>query len=170
MSQSGQPEYRIGHGFDVHRFSDTYIADKPLKLAGLVLPDKRSLVAHSDGDLVLHAICDAILGAVAGGDIGQHFPDTDESFANADSVNLLQQVLDIANKRGFQPVNIDVTVIAQVPKLAPHRQQMVARLAELMHLDTDRVNLKATTTEAMGYIGREEGIACHCVVLMTACE
>lgn len=170
MTQAGQPDYRIGHGFDVHRFSETYIADKPLKLAGLVLPDKRSLLAHSDGDLVLHAICDAVLGAVAAGDIGEHFPDTDNSFANADSGNLLQQVLDIANKRGFQPVNIDVTVIAQVPKLAPYRQEMIASLAGLMHLDTDRVNLKATTTEALGYIGREEGIACHCVVLMTASE
>ncbi len=157
---------RIGHGFDVHRFSDSFDAAKPLKLAGVQLPDRLSLLAHSDGDLVLHAVCDAILGAIAAGDIGQHFPDTDIEYANADSANLLQMVLDLADKKGYQPVNVDVTVIAQNPKLSPHRQEMVASLAELLHLDTDRVNVKATTTEQLGYIGREEGIACHCVVLM----
>ncbi|MCG8412866.1 MAG: 2-C-methyl-D-erythritol 2,4-cyclodiphosphate synthase [Pseudomonadales bacterium] len=157
---------RIGHGYDVHRFDANYTPDKPLKLGGVVLPDELSLLAHSDGDLVLHAVCDAILGAIAAADIGQHFPDTDEQYANADSVSLLQQVLDLADKKGFQPINVDVTLIAQVPKLAPHRQELVASLAELLHLDTDRVNFKATTTEGMGYIGREEGMACHCVILM----
>jgi len=168
VSQSGIPSWRIGHGFDVHRFSDEFLPEKPLKLAGMILPDQKSLLAHSDGDAVLHAVCDAILGAIAAGDIGQHFPDTDDSLANVDSVVLLQEVLDKADKNGFQPINVDVTLIAQVPKLAPHRQKMVARLAELLHLDTDRVNLKATTTEGMGYIGREEGLACHAVVLMAA--
>lgn len=170
MSQTNATAWRIGHGFDVHRFSDEFLPEKPLKLAGMVLPVEKSLLAHSDGDAVLHAVCDAILGAVAGGDIGQHFPDTDEALANVDSVLLLQDVLDKADKTGFQPINVDVTVIAQVPKLAPYRQKMVARLAELLHLDTDRVNLKATTTEGMGYIGREEGIACHAVVLMSASD
>ncbi len=170
MSQSHAPAWRIGHGFDVHRFSDVFLADKPLKLAGLVLPEERSLLAHSDGDVVLHAVCDAILGAIAAGDIGQHFPDTDDNLANVDSVVLLQEVMDMADKTGFQPTNIDVTLIAQVPKLAPYRQEMVARLAELLHLDTDRVNLKATTTEGMGYIGREEGLACHAVILMSASD
>ncbi|MEQ8314120.1 MAG: 2-C-methyl-D-erythritol 2,4-cyclodiphosphate synthase [Gammaproteobacteria bacterium] len=163
-------DFRIGHGFDVHRFADSFDPDKPLKLAGLTLPDEMSLVAHSDGDVVLHAICDAMLGAIAAGDIGQHFPDTDARYANADSINLLQQVLNEANKRGFQPINVDVTVVAQTPKLAGHREEMVAGLAGLLHLDTDRVNLKATTTEGMGYIGRKEGIACHCVVLMAASD
>lgn len=161
-------DIRIGHGFDVHKFSDKFVSEKPLKLAGVLLPEELSLLAHSDGDLVLHAVCDAILGAIAAADIGQHFPDNDSEYANADSANLLQQVLDIADKKGFRPVNVDVTVVAQVPKLSPHRQEMVASLAELLHLDTDRVNVKATTTEGLGYIGREEGIACHCVILMSS--
>lgn len=159
---------RIGHGYDVHRFDTSFNPDKPLKLGGVLFPDQLSLVAHSDGDLILHAVCDAILGAIAAGDIGQHFPDTDSDYANADSVALLQQVLDLADKKGFQPINVDVTVIAQIPKLSAHRQELVASLAELLHLDTDRVNLKATTTEGMGYIGRKEGMACHCVILMAA--
>ena len=157
---------RIGHGFDVHKFAAEYSADKPLVLAGVRLEDKRSLVAHSDGDVVLHAVCDAILGAIAAGDIGDHFPDSDASYAGADSSNLLLEVLELANKKGFQPINVDVTIIAQVPRLSGHRQQMMASLAGLLHLDTDRVNVKATTTERMGYLGSEEGMACHCVVLM----
>lgn len=159
---------RIGHGYDVHRFSDVFLEDKPLKLCGLVLPEQRSLLAHSDGDVVLHAVCDAVLGAIGAGDIGQHFPDTDAAFAGEDSGNLLQQVLVLAKKKGLKPLNVDVTVIAQVPKLAPHRPGMASRLAELLELDPDRVNIKATTTEGLGYIGREEGIACHCVVLLGA--
>ncbi|MFL2856320.1 MAG: 2-C-methyl-D-erythritol 2,4-cyclodiphosphate synthase [Pseudohongiellaceae bacterium] len=157
---------RIGHGIDVHKFAESYLDDKPLKLAGLTIPDNYSLLAHSDGDVVLHAICDAILGACAAGDIGQHFPNTDEQFANADSSQLLEQVLQIANKNQMQIINLDVTVIAQVPILAPYRQEMVASLCVLLSLDSDRVNLKATTTERLGYIGREEGIACHAIILM----
>ncbi len=160
-------DFRIGHGFDVHRFSTAYDAEKPLKLAGVLLADQLSLEAHSDGDLVLHAVCDAMLGAVSAGDIGDYFPDDDNEYANADSANLLQQVLHIADKKGFRPENVDATVIAQIPRLSPHRQKMVVSLAELLHLDTDRVNIKATTTEKLGYIGREEGIACHCVILMS---
>lgn len=159
---------RIGHGYDVHRFSDVFLEDKPLKLCGLLIPEQRSLLAHSDGDVVLHAVCDAILGGIGEGDIGQHFPDTDAAFAGEDSGNLLRQVLALAKKKGLQPLNVDVTVIAQVPKLAPHRQGMTVRLAELLELDPARVNVKATTTEGLGYIGREEGIACHCVVLLGA--
>jgi len=157
---------RIGHGIDVHKFAESYLDDKPLKLAGLTIPDNYSLLAHSDGDVVLHAICDAILGACAAGDIGQHFPNTDEQFANADSSQLLEQVLQIANKNQMQIINLDVTVIAQVPILAPYRQEMVASLCVLLSLDSDRVNLKATTTERLGYIGKEEGIACHAIILM----
>jgi 2-C-methyl-D-erythritol 2,4-cyclodiphosphate synthase len=157
---------RIGHGVDVHRFADSYQEDKPLKLGGIVLAEKYSLEAHSDGDVVLHGICDAILGACAAGDIGDHFPDTDEKFANIDSAHLLEQVLQIADKKHFHILNVDITVIAQVPKLSPYRQAMTANLCDLLSLDSDRVNLKATTTERLGSIGREEGIACHAVVLM----
>lgn len=157
---------RIGLGVDVHRFADSYQKDKPLKLAGIVLVEEYSLEAHSDGDVVLHAICDAILGACGAGDIGDHFPDTDKKFANIDSAQLLQQVMQIADKKQFHIINLDITVVAQVPKLAPYRQSMVANLNALLSLDSDRVNLKATTTERLGFIGREEGIACHAVVLM----
>ena len=159
---------RIGHGFDVHRFSDSYDANKPLKLAGCELPDKKSLEAHSDGDVVLHAICDAVLGAIAGGDIGRHFPDDDADFAGIDSARLVEQVLQLADEKQFLLVNVDITVVAQTPKLAPYRQDMIAVLRRLLRLDSGRVNLKATTTEGLGYIGREEAIACHAVVLMQA--
>ena len=161
-------DIRIGHGYDVHRFSTAYSADKPLTLAGVVLPDQLSLEAHSDGDLVLHAICDAILGAIAAADIGEHFPDTDAGYANADSAELLRTVLGLARSRGFRPGNLDITLIAQIPRLAPHRPTLLASLAGLLGLDRQRINLKATTTEGMGYIGRKEGMACHCVVLMVA--
>lgn len=157
---------RVGHGYDLHRFSETYDPAKPLRLAGLELKEKRSLVAHSDGDVILHAICDAVLGAIAAGDIGQHFPDSSPAYANIDSSQLVSQVLELAAKKNFLLVNCDVTVIAQVPKLSPYRDQMRASLADALGIDTDRVNIKATTTEGLGAIGREEGIACHCVVLM----
>ena len=117
---------------------------------------------------MLHAICDAILGAIGAGDIGQHFPDDDAAFANIASSDLLRQVLEIAEAKQFQPVNVDVTVVAQVPKLSPHRQQMVAKMSSLLALPEDCVNLKATTTEGLGYIGREEGIACHAVALVSS--
>ena len=159
---------RIGHGFDVHRFDEEFDARKPLKLAGIVLPEPRSLVAHSDGDLLLHAVCDAILGAIAAGDIGLHFPESDAAYANADSSELLRQVLDLASARHFKLVNVDVTVVAQVPRLAPHVPEMTLNLASLLKLPSERVNIKATTTERMGYIGREEGIACYAVVLMNS--
>jgi 2-C-methyl-D-erythritol 2,4-cyclodiphosphate synthase len=162
------PAMRIGHGYDVHRFRDEYDPNQPLVLGGCLLPDRKTLVAHSDGDVVLHAVCDAILGAIAEGDIGQHFPDSDTKYAGADSSVLLQQVLSLASSKGFELANIDITVVAQVPRLAPHRQQLTDRIAELLGLDKSRVNLKATTTEGLGYIGREEGIACHCVVLLQA--
>ena len=157
---------RIGHGFDVHRFSTEFDPDKPLILAGCLIAEQRSLEAHSDGDEILHAICDAMLGAIAAGDIGEHFPDSDATWRNADSGALLEQVMQLAGRQNFTPVNVDVTVVAQVPKLSPYRQQMRSSLCRLLQLDPDRVNLKATTTEGLGSIGREEGIACHAVVLM----
>lgn len=158
---------RIGHGLDVHRFAKTFNADKPLKLAGVQLKDKMSLVAHSDGDVVLHAICDALLGAIAAGDIGQHFPDSSAAYKNADSSQLLSEVMDMAAKKGASLINCDVTIVAQVPKIAKHRDAMRASLSALLGIDTDRVNIKATTTEGLGYIGRAEGIACHAVVLLS---
>ena len=157
---------RIGHGFDVHRFSDHYLPDKPLRLAGVTLPDELSLLAHSDGDLVLHALCDAILGAIGEADIGTHFPDNDAAWANADSVGLLRRVLELAAGRGLAPLNVDITVVAQIPKIEPHRASLRASLTDLLGLRPDQVNLKATTTEGLGCIGRKEGMACHCVVLM----
>tara|TARA_B110000438_G_scaffold20597_1_gene18777 strand:+ start:25591 stop:26091 length:501 start_codon:yes stop_codon:yes gene_type:complete len=157
---------RVGHGIDVHRFANSYKEGKPLKLGGIIISEKYSLEAHSDGDVVLHGICDAILGACAAGDIGDHFPDTDEAYANIDSAQLLEQVLRTADKKQFYIINIDVTIIAQVPKLSPYKQNMVANLCGLLNLDLDRVNVKATTTESLGSIGREEGIACHAIVLM----
>lgn len=157
---------RIGHGYDVHRFDSEHRAEKPLTLAGVVLADKLSLVAHSDGDVILHAVCDAILGALGEGDIGQHFPDTDAKFAGAASTDLLQHVITIMDARQHYIVNIDITVIAEVPKLTPHRINMISSLANLLELPEQRVNLKATTTEGLGAIGRKEGIACAAVVLL----
>jgi 2-C-methyl-D-erythritol 2,4-cyclodiphosphate synthase len=157
---------RIGHGYDVHRFDVEYVAAKPLTLAGVVLEDKMSLVAHSDGDVILHAVCDAILGALGEGDIGLHFPDTDPKFAGAASGDLLQEVLAMMGARKHYLVNVDITVIAQVPKLTPHRINMISSLANLLELPEQRVNLKATTTESLGAIGRKEGIACAAVVLL----
>ncbi|MEQ8955104.1 MAG: 2-C-methyl-D-erythritol 2,4-cyclodiphosphate synthase [Gammaproteobacteria bacterium] len=157
---------RIGHGIDVHRFADQYQADKPLVLAGVTLPVQKSLLAHSDGDLVLHALADAVLGAIAHGDIGQHFPDSDPAIAGISSGEIIRQVLAQARAAGFSLVNIDITLVAQVPKLSPHMAAMRSSLATLTGLDSAAVNLKATTTEGMGYIGREEGMACHAVVLL----
>jgi 2-C-methyl-D-erythritol 2,4-cyclodiphosphate synthase len=157
---------RIGHGYDVHRFSEKYDTAKPLTLAGIEIPEQYSLLAHSDGDVILHAVCDAILGALGEGDIGQHFPDTDAQFAGVASGDLLKQVLVLMDARQLYLVNVDITVVAQVPKLNPHRVNMVSSLANLLELPEQQVNLKATTTEGLGAIGRKEGIACTAVVLL----
>ena len=157
---------RIGHGYDVHRFDSEFREDKPLTLAGVELADRLSLLAHSDGDVILHAVCVAILGALGEGDIGQHFPDTDEKFAGAASSELLQQVLVMMDARQLYLVNVDITVVAEVPKLSPHRINMRSSLANLLELPEQQVNLKATTTEGLGAIGRKEGIACAAVVLL----
>ena len=157
---------RIGHGFDVHRFTENFDISNPLKLAGRLIPEELSLEAHSDGDLVLHAVCDAMLGAMAIGDIGEHFPSNNAALAGIDSAELLERVLQLADKKQFRLVNVDVTVIAQVPKLSPYRYELRDSLSSLLQMDSDRVNLKASTTEQLGYIGRKEGMACHAVVLM----
>lgn len=153
---------RIGHGFDVHKFG----GEGPLKLGGIEVPYSQGLIAHSDGDVILHAVADALLGAAALGDIGKHFPDTDAQFKNADSGELLRHVVDLVARRGWRVNNLDVTVVAQAPKLAPFIPDMCQRIASLTGLDINAVNVKATTTEQLGYIGRKEGIACHAVALL----
>lgn len=153
---------RIGHGFDVHKFG----GDKPLILGGVTVPYECGLIAHSDGDVVLHAISDAILGAMALGDIGKHFPDTDAQFAGADSRVLLRHCYDLAKQKGFIIGNLDVTVIAQAPKMLPYIDGIRTCLAQDLNTDIDDINVKATTTEKLGFTGRKEGIAVEAVVLM----
>lgn len=153
---------RIGHGYDVHKFG----GDGPLTLGGIQVPYEQGLLAHSDGDVILHAIADALLGAVALGDIGQHFPDTDAQYAGADSGQLLQHVYQLVYEQGFELGNLDVTVVAQAPKLATYIPTMRNRIAELLAAPVSHINVKATTTEKLGFVGRKEGIACHAVVLV----
>jgi 2-C-methyl-D-erythritol 2,4-cyclodiphosphate synthase len=158
---------RIGHGFDVHAFAEA-APDSAVVLGGVAIAHSRCLRAHSDGDVVLHALCDALLGAVGAGDIGHHFPDTDPAFAGADSRELLRRVMHEVGEAGFAPVNADITVIAQEPRLAPHIQAMREHISADIELAVSCVNVKATTTEKLGYIGRGEGIAAHAVVLLQA--
>jgi 2-C-methyl-D-erythritol 2,4-cyclodiphosphate synthase len=153
---------RIGHGFDVHRL----VPGRPLIIGGVAIPWHLGLLGHSDADVLLHAICDAILGALGLGDIGKHFPDSDPAFQGIDSMRLLEHVVGLAAARGFAVGNLDATVVAQQPKLAAHVPLMVARIAAGCRVDAARINVKATTTEQLGYTGRGEGIAAHAVVLM----
>lgn len=153
---------RIGHGFDAHRFG----AQRALMLGGVQVAHSTGLLAHSDGDVVLHALCDALLGAAALGDIGRHFPDTDAAYANIDSRVLLARVMAAVRAAGFEVVNADITIIAQVPRLAGSMDAMRACIANGLGICDGAVNVKATTTERMGWIGREEGIATHAVVLL----
>lgn len=153
---------RIGHGYDVHRFGEGDF----ITLGGLQIAHDRGLVAHSDGDVVLHALTDAILGAAALGDIGRHFPDTDPQFKGADSRVLLRHALSLVHAKGWQVGNVDVTIAAQAPKLAPHIETMCERVAEDLQVTRDQVNIKATTTEKLGFVGRKEGIAVHAVALL----
>jgi len=159
-------DIRVGHGYDVHRFADSSASTKPLLLGGITIPFGRALEAHSDGDLLLHALCDALLGAMGKGDIGQHFPDDDPRFANADSSLFLSQIIDLLASDNWLLGNTDITVVAQAPKLAPYRVAIASNIAKLLGIATDRVNVKATTTERMGFTGREEGLACYAVVLL----
>jgi 2-C-methyl-D-erythritol 2,4-cyclodiphosphate synthase len=155
---------RIGHGYDVHRFG----AGDEVVLGGVHIPHQRGLEAHSDGDVLIHAICDALLGAIGEGDIGRHFPDTDPANAGIDSRLLLRRVIQLVHKAGWALVNMDATVVAQAPKMAPHIAAMRENLAVDMAAGTAQVNVKATTTEKLGFAGREEGIAAHAVVLLEA--
>ncbi len=153
---------RIGHGYDAHRFAP----GTKLVLGGVAVEFDRGLAAHSDGDVLVHALCDALLGAAGLGDIGRHFPDTSPELAGIDSRILLRRVGALLDERGFGVVNADVTVIAQAPRLGPHLARMRARLASDLGIEPERVNVKATTTEGMGFTGRGEGIAAHAVVLI----
>jgi len=155
---------RIGHGYDAHTFVD----GSPLILGGVTIPHEKGLLAHSDGDAVIHALCDALLGAAALGDIGSYFPDTSEEFENIDSRILLRQVKALIDKKNLKLVNADITILAQTPKMLPHILGMRENLSQDIDTTIDNINIKATTTEKMGFIGREEGIAVHAVVLVTS--
>ncbi|MCO6552912.1 MAG: 2-C-methyl-D-erythritol 2,4-cyclodiphosphate synthase [Gilliamella sp.] len=154
---------RIGHGFDVHKFG----GEGPITLAGVKIPYQYGLVAHSDGDVVLHAITDALIGALALGDIGKLFPDTDPKYKGIDSRILLKEVYTLVQAKGYELVNLDTTIIAQEPKMRPHVDQMRVNIAEDLKVHFDQISIKATTTEQLGFTGRKEGIACQAVVLLS---
>jgi 2-C-methyl-D-erythritol 2,4-cyclodiphosphate synthase len=155
---------RIGHGYDVH----TLVSDRALILGGVTIPYHLGLLGHSDADVLVHALCDALLGAIGAGDIGKHFPDNDASFKGIDSFQLLAVVLEKVALRGYRLGNLDATIIAQRPKLAPFIPQMREKLAAACGCSSDQVNVKATTTEGLGFEGRGEGISAHAVVLLLA--
>lgn len=154
--------FRIGQGFDVHQL----IEGRPLILGGITIPYEKGLLGHSDADVLLHTVTDAVLGAIGEGDIGRHFPDTDPEFKDADSAKLLEHIWSLVENRGYELVNADCTIIAQKPKMAPYIEQMKNRIAELLKATPDQVNVKATTTEKLGFTGRGEGIASQAVVLL----
>ncbi len=153
---------RIGHGYDVHRL----VEGRKLILGGVDVPYVKGLLGHSDADVLLHAISDAILGAIGEGDIGKHFPDTDPAYKGADSLKLLRHVMDLAESKGYRVGNVDATVVAQRPKLAPFIAQMRSNIAATLGTEEDRVNVKATTTEELGFAGRGDGIAAYSVALL----
>jgi 2-C-methyl-D-erythritol 2,4-cyclodiphosphate synthase len=153
---------RIGNGYDVHRL----VTGRKLILGGVDIPHTMGLLGHSDADVLLHALSDAILGAIGEGDIGRHFPDTDPAYKGADSIKLLQHVMALADSKGFRIGNVDTTVVAQRPKLAPFIQQMRANIARALSTEEERINVKATTTEELGFAGRGEGIAAYAVALL----
>ncbi len=153
---------RIGHGYDAHTFAD----DRPLILGGVTIPYEKGLLAHSDGDAVIHAICDALLGAAALGDIGNFFPDTAEEFENIDSRILLRQVKSLIDEKNLSLVNMDITILAQAPKMSPHILGMRKNISQDIESHLNNINIKASTTEKMGFIGRKEGIAVYAVVLL----
>ncbi|WP_461518505.1 2-C-methyl-D-erythritol 2,4-cyclodiphosphate synthase [Porticoccus sp.] len=153
---------RIGQGYDVHAFGE----GDHITLGGVKIPYARGLVAHSDGDVLIHALCDALLGAAALGDIGRHFPDTDAAYKDMDSRCLLRQVKALLDGKGYRLVNADITVIAQAPKMSPYIEKMQINLAEDLACDIGQLNIKATTTEKLGFEGRGEGIACQSAVLL----
>lgn len=154
---------RIGHGFDVHKFG----GQGPIVLAGVEIPYESGFIAHSDGDVAIHALCDAILGALCLADIGNHFPDTDGQYENISSRILLRHVIGLMFDKGYELCNADVTIVAQAPKISPHLIAMRTCLAEDLQCNIDQINVKATTTEKLGYVGKKEGISVHAVVLLS---
>jgi 2-C-methyl-D-erythritol 2,4-cyclodiphosphate synthase len=154
--------FRIGHGFDVHKFG----GEGPVIIGGVAVPYEQGLIAHSDGDVALHALCDALLGAIAAGDIGRHFPDTDDKWKGANSRELLKDVYRRVTELGYKLGNADITIIAQAPKMAPFINLMSQVIAHDLATDVGNINVKATTTERLGFTGRKEGIACEAVVLL----
>ncbi|AST95521.1 2-C-methyl-D-erythritol 2,4-cyclodiphosphate synthase [Niallia circulans] len=157
---------RIGQGFDVHQLAE----GRPLLLGGVHIPHPTGLLGHSDADVLLHTITDAALGAIGAGDLGKHFPDTDEAFKDADSKHLLSQAWQLVKNAGYTLGNVDCTVMAQKPKLAPYIEAMRKQIAELLETDVANVSVKATTTETLGFVGREEGIAAQAVILLKKAE
>ena len=164
MGEKKDTGYRVGMGYDVHPL----VENRPLILGGITIPHHHGLAGHSDADCLVHAICDALLGAVAAGDLGQHFPDTDPQYMGIASLALLQRVTEMVARKGWKITNIDATIVAQAPRLTPYRPQMEARIAAAVGVEHERVNVKATTTEGLGFTGREEGIAAYAVVLVEA--
>lgn len=155
---------RIGHGYDVHKFG----GKGPIVMAGVSIPYEQGFIAHSDGDVAIHALCDAILGALCLADIGNHFPDTDDEYENIDSRILLRHVVKLMQERGYVIGNADITIAAQAPKMAPHLVAMRQILSEDLQTSTEQVNVKATTTEGLGFVGQKQGIEVHAVVLLLA--
>jgi 2-C-methyl-D-erythritol 2,4-cyclodiphosphate synthase len=160
------PQIRIGFGYDVHEFTD----NRKLILGGVEIPHTKGLLGHSDADVLLHAICDAMLGALALGDIGMHFPDTDEKYKDADSKKLLKHVDELIHANGYEVSNIDSSILLQKPKLSPYVNEMRRTISEIVNISVAHISIKATTTEGLGFVGREEGCAAHAVVLLNKNE
>ena len=154
--------YRIGHGYDVHRLE----AGEKFVIRGIDIDHDKGAVGHSDADVVIHVICDSILGALGEGDIGKHFPDTDEKYRGVDSKELLAEVMKILKEKSFKINNVDVTVLLEKPKLRDHIEDMIETLSGVMEISNDKLSIKATTTEGLGFVGRQEGVAAHCVTLI----
>lgn len=157
---------RIGHGYDVHRFLPEDGVTSHVRLGGVDVPCRKPIEAHSDGDVLIHALCDALLGAAALGDIGRHFPDTEAAFENADSMGLLDDVMKLVSDAGWRVGNADLTLVAQTPRVARYVDAMASRIAEALSVEADAVNVKATTTERLDAIGAGDGLAAHAVVLL----
>ena len=155
-------KFRVGHGYDVHKL----VEDRKLIIGGVEIPHSKGLLGHSDADVLAHAICDALLGAAALGNIGKHFPDNDDRYKDIDSLVLLEKVCELIRNKGYEISNVDSTILAQAPKLRPYIDEMRSKLAKAMKLDIDELSVKATTEERLGFTGREEGIAAHAVVLL----
>ena len=156
------PPYRIGHGYDVHRFGEGDF----IVLGGIKIPHNHGFIAHSDGDVLIHSLCDALLGSIAAGDIGQHFPDSDDQYKDIDSRLLLEKINQLLKRNQYLIANIDISIVAQTPKMSPHIQSMRQSLANVLNIAHTQINIKATTTEKLGFTGRQEGIAVHSVVMV----